>query len=115
MFSSNYVIGRLGQDVALRFTHNQTPVATLSVAEKRAVKNGEKWEDRCVWHKLTAWGTQAERLSKILRKGSQGLFHFRIDYREAILRTESGDVKTHMPALTITGFEPLSEFGNNNP
>lgn len=65
------IIGRLGVDPELRYTQNNTAVATMRVA------TDESWTDRQTgerkeateWHRVVVWGRQAENCSKFLSKG----------------------------------------------
>lgn len=65
------LIGRLGQDLELRHTQGGTAVVTLSVATDERVKKGDEWTSVTTWHRVTAWGKQAENAAKYLAKGSQ--------------------------------------------
>ncbi len=64
------LIGNLGSDPELRYTPNQTAVATLSVATKevRNDKEGQR-QEFTEWHRVIVWGRQAENASKYLAKG----------------------------------------------
>ena len=117
MYSVNVLAGRLGHEVELNFTQKRTPVCTLRVSETRRAKtDDDHWENVAVWHRLTAWGRLAERVSKVFRKGSLGLFHFRIDYTKAIMKKENGDeFESRIPNLTLVDFEPLADFGRRSP
>lgn len=72
MASVNKVIimGNLGQDPELRYTTNQTPVATLSLAttDYRKAPDGSR-QEMTEWHRIVVWGKQAENCSKYLSKG----------------------------------------------
>lgn len=76
MASVNKVIimGRLGADPELRYTQNQTAVATLNVAttEYRTGQDGQRQEST-EWHRVVVWNKQAENCSRYLTKGS-GVF-----------------------------------------
>lgn len=73
------IMGRLGSDPELKYTNGGQPVGSLSVAttdtwlDKAGVK-----QERTEWHKVTAWGKQAEVLGKYLQKGDQILLEGRI-------------------------------------
>jgi len=65
------LIGNLGQDPDLRYTGNNTPVASLSIATtERWMKDGEK-QEQTEWHRVVAWGKTAEHAAKYLSKGRQ--------------------------------------------
>ena len=66
------IIGNLGQDPEVRYTQNNTAVATLSIAtgERYKDSNGE-WQERTEWHRVVAWGRTAEVCQQYLNKGSK--------------------------------------------
>ena len=64
------LIGRLGQDPELRYTQDNTPVATLSVATNSPVKRGDSWEEETEWHRVVAWRRLAEVASEYMNKGT---------------------------------------------
>jgi len=82
------IVGNLGRDPELRHTQNGTAVCNLSVATTRAYTNRSTNErvEETEWHRVTAWGKQAEHCAKYLRKGRQV-------YVEGRLQTRSYDDK----------------------
>ncbi|MCY4380393.1 MAG: single-stranded DNA-binding protein [Proteobacteria bacterium] len=76
------IIGRLGKDPELRYTQNQTPVCSLSVATTEYRGQGTEKQEHTEWHRITVFGRQAENISKYLSKGS-------LAYYEGRLRTSS--------------------------
>jgi single-strand DNA-binding protein len=72
MSSTNVVnlIGNLGQDPELRNTDSGLAVTNLSVATNEFFKDqdGER-KRRTEWHRVVAFGKQAENCAKILAKG----------------------------------------------
>ena len=113
MHSINLVAGRLGTDPELKHTPKNKTFCNLTVAETRPVKNADnQWEYRAVWHRLTAWGPVVERAVRILRKGSLGLFHYRVDYkRQTVQRKDGSPGEADLPNLTLTDFDALADFG----
>ncbi len=85
-FNRVIILGNLGRDPEIRYTANQTPVATLSVAttDYRTV-DGQR-QDQTEWHRVVVWGKQAETCSKYLAKG-------RSVFIEGKLQTRSWDDK----------------------
>ena len=66
------IIGNLGNDPELRYTQDETPVVTFSVA------SNERWEDsdgikmeHTEWHRVVAWSRLAEICGKHLNKGDK--------------------------------------------
>ena len=55
------IVGNLGRDPEIRYTQNNTPVATFSIAttDQWSDRNGEK-QERTEWHRIVAWGRLAE-------------------------------------------------------
>ena len=66
------LIGRLGQDPDVRYTQNNTAVATLNLATSERYKdsNGD-WQERTEWHRVVCWGRLAEVCQQYLKKGAQ--------------------------------------------
>jgi single-strand DNA-binding protein len=65
------LVGRLGQDPETK-TVGDTTVANFSIATSETWKDkssGEK-KERTEWHRLVAWGRQAEIIGEYLTKGS---------------------------------------------
>ena len=66
------LLGNLGKDPEVRFSNDQKPIATLSIAtgEKRKNASGE-WVEHTEWHKVVCFGKTAELCQKYLKKGRQ--------------------------------------------
>ena len=64
------IIGNLGQDPELRYTANQTPVATFSIAttDYRVAADGQR-QETTEWHRVVVWSKMAENCAKFLAKG----------------------------------------------
>ncbi len=74
-FSINQVqlLGKLGADPEVKYTHSGQPVCKLKLATDRRVKKGEQYETETEWHQVTLWGKDAEAAAQQLHKGSR--FH----------------------------------------
>jgi len=74
------LIGNLGSDPEMRYTPNGTAVTKFSIAtpEKFKDKSGEL-QERTTWHRIVAWGRQAEVAKEYLSKGRQVYIEGRID------------------------------------
>jgi|688.fasta_scaffold109559_3 single-strand DNA-binding protein len=81
------IIGNLGQDPELRYTANQTPVATFSIAttDYRVAADGQR-QETTEWHRVVVWSKMAENCAKFLAKG-------RTVFVEGKLQTRSWDDK----------------------
>lgn len=77
MLNHSEIMGRLCADPELRYTQNQTPVASFTIACERDF--GDKQTDfiDCV-----AWRNTAEFASKYFRKGSMAIVTGRLQFRE---------------------------------
>ena len=72
MLNKIQIIGRLGKDPEVRYMPNGDAVCNFSVATT------EKWKDKAsgevqeetTWHRVSAWGRQAEIVGEYLKKGS---------------------------------------------
>ncbi len=109
------VIGNLGQDPELRYTSNQTPVATFSVAttDYRNTPDGQR-QEITEWHRIVVWSKQAENCAKYLAKG-------RTVFVEGRLQTRSWDDKqsgqkrytTEIVAQNIQFLSPPANAGQS--
>jgi|SRR6056297_3283125 len=66
------LIGNLGDDPKVRKLDSGKTVANFSIATNEIYRdnNGEK-QSETTWHRLVAWGKQAEIAEKYLKKGSE--------------------------------------------
>ena len=64
------LIGRLTRDPELRYTGNNTPVASFSLAVNRNYSN-QQGEREADFINIVVWRKQAENCSKYLNKGSK--------------------------------------------
>ena len=66
------VIGNLGSDPEVRYTQNETPVATFSVASTERWKDSDgNKQEHTEWHRVVAWGKLAEICGEHLHKGDK--------------------------------------------
>lgn len=73
MASLNMVqlIGRLGKDPEIRYSQSGQAIANMTLAtDESYTQDGNKIE-KTEWHRLVAFGKQAELVEKYLRKGNQ--------------------------------------------
>lgn len=67
------IIGRLVQDVELRYTPSGSAVANLTIAQNARVfdKNSNEWKDKPTnFFRCTIWREAAENAAEVLTKGS---------------------------------------------
>jgi single-strand DNA-binding protein len=77
------IVGNLGRDPEMRYTQNNTPVTTFTVATTDIWndRNGEKQEST-EWHRVVAWGRLAEICGQYLAKGRQVYIEGRLQTRD---------------------------------
>ena len=68
-----FLIGRLGQDVDMKYLPDGTAVANISLAtsEKFKDKQTGQMTERVEWHRISFFGKLAEIVGQYLKKGSQ--------------------------------------------
>jgi single-strand DNA-binding protein len=89
------LLGRLGQDPELKHTPSGMSVCNFSLATSENWKDkqsGQK-QEKTEWHRIVAWGKQAELCHQYLAKGRQV-------YVEGKLQTRSWDDKTGQKRYT---------------
>lgn len=104
------IIGRLGTDPEVRYTQNNTAVATLSIAtsERYRDRNGELQENT-EWHRVVAWGRLAEISQKYLKKGSQVFVEGPIQTRSWEDQEGQKRYTTEIKALTLQMLDSKSD------
>lgn len=68
MNTANF-IGHISQEPELRYLPNNTAVLDFSIAVNERVKKGDQWEDYASFFDITAFGKQAEAISRNFYKG----------------------------------------------
>jgi single-strand DNA-binding protein len=66
------LIGRLGADPVQRETKSGVPVVHFPIATSRRVREegeAEGFNEETEWHRVVAWGKQAETCAQYLKKG----------------------------------------------
>ena len=78
------LLGRLGQDVELRYTPNGDAVGnvTMATSETWKDKNTGERKEKTEWHRLVIWGRRAEGLKDYLLKGTQLYVEGRLQTRQ---------------------------------
>ena len=66
------LVGNLGRDPEVRYTNDQTAVATFSVATNERKKDASgQWGNHTEWHRVVAFGKLADFARNYLKKGKQ--------------------------------------------
>jgi single-strand DNA-binding protein len=88
------LVGRLGQDIELKYTSSNDAVANLSIATSKnwIDKNGQK-QEQVEWHRVVMFSKLAEIANQYLHKGSQV-------YIEGELRTRKWEDKNKVERYT---------------
>ena len=85
--------GRVTRDVAVRYTTNQVPVVTFTVAFNRPVKGADgAWSEMASFVNVLASGRLAEQCGERLRKGSALYLEGRLQSRR--FETASGQKRS---------------------
>lgn len=68
------LVGRIGQDAALKQTQSGASFATFSVATQTLLKKQDgTWDHPTTWHSCVMWGKRAETLAS--QEGHDGYRH----------------------------------------
>lgn len=109
MLNKAIIMGRLGRDPEVRYTTNGDAVSNFSVATSKRWKDkttGEMKEET-TWHRVSAWGRQAEIAGEYLRKGSlvylEGEMVKRKYTDQSGAEKESHEIRLHELKLIPTG------------
>ena len=83
------IVGNITRTPELRYTANNTPVCSFTVATNRVFVNakGERKEE-AHFHRITVWGKFAEKMAKLLEKGVKVYVEGRLEYRD--IRDDAG-------------------------
>lgn len=115
MVNKVILVGRVGNDPEIKYAGNGNAIANFSLAtsEKWKDKDGQK-QEKTEWHKIVAFGRQAEVIGEYIKKGSQL-------YIEGSIQTRSWDDndgnKRYTTEITLKMMEMLggkSDSGGDN-
>ncbi|MGD9761215.1 MAG: single-stranded DNA-binding protein [Candidatus Izemoplasmatales bacterium] len=82
MFNKVVLIGRLTRDPELRYTPNNIPVCTFSLAVNRPFQSSGTNDKNADFFNCTAWRKQAENVAKYVSKGSMVAIEGRLQTRD---------------------------------
>ena len=102
MVNKVVLIGNLGRDPELIQTRSGQAVARLSVATNETWTNGGERKRRTEWHRIVAWGTRAESLASLLRKGSLVYIEGGFRTRPFTSGEKTGQTRTEIHARRVT-------------
>ena len=76
------IMGRLARDPELRYTQNQTPVVSFTLAVDRDFSGKDGGQKETDWIDCVAWRHTAEFVSKYFHKGSMAVASGRLQLRD---------------------------------
>jgi single-strand DNA-binding protein len=95
------LIGNLGSDPEMRYSANGSPMLRFNVAGNyRAKGDSGEWEEKTEWVRVTVFGTRADSLSQILRKGTKVYADGRLEARP--WTDNNGNVKAGLELVADT-------------
>ena len=75
------LIGHLGRDVEIKRFDSGNHVAHVSLATNASYKKENEWVQETQWHRIVAWGKNAERMANQLKKGQQVAIQGKLKYK----------------------------------
>jgi len=104
------LLGHLGDDPKVRKLDNGKSVANFSIATNEIYRdsNGEK-QSETTWHRLVAWGKQAEIAEKYLKKGSEITIEGKLTNRS--WEDKNGE-KQYMTEIVVNSMLMLDKAAN---
>lgn len=100
--------GRLTKSAELKYTQNQKPFVSFSIAVNESIKDGAtgEWSSRANYFDVTAWGKYGEAVAKYMTKGREILIagHLRQDR----WTNQEGKTQTRV-GIVADNFELLRE------
>ena len=76
------LVGRLGKDPEVRYTQSGTAVTNFNMATNRTYKKDDEKVEETEWHRVVAFGRQAEICGEYLQKGRQIYVEGRLQTRD---------------------------------
>ena len=104
------IIGRIGKDPEVRHTQSGQSVASFSVATDESYKDqsGQKVE-KTEWHRITAWGKQAEFIGNYLGKGRLVYIEGKIETRKWTDNNGQERYTTEIKADRVQALDPRQD------
>jgi single-strand DNA-binding protein len=103
------IVGRLGKDPDMRYTPSGLAVANFNVATNYSVKDSSgTFTDKTEWHRIVAYGKQAEFASEYLAKGRLVFVEGRIQSRQ--WEDKEGQ-KRYTTEIICSALQPLGPRG----
>jgi single-strand DNA-binding protein len=108
------LVGRLGQDIELKYTASNDAVANLSVATSEAWtdKSGQR-QEKTEWHRVVMFRKLAEIANQYLHKGSQVYIEGKLQTRKWQDNTGADRYTTEIVGQTMQMLDSKGSSGNN--
>lgn len=96
------LIGHLGEDPQVKKLQSGSTLANFYIATNEVYKNnkGEKME-QTNWHRLVAWGKQAEIAGNVLKKGVEVAIDGRLSQRSY---EDKNGIKQYITEVVVNNF-----------
>ena len=100
--------GRLTKSAELKYTQNQKPFVSFSIAVNESIKDGAtgEWSSRANYFDVTAWGKYGEAVAKYMTKGREILIGGHL--RQVRWTNQEGKTQTRV-GIIADNFELLRE------
>ena len=108
-----FLIGRLTRDPELRYTGNNTPVTSFSIAVQRNFAN-QQGEREADFFNITVWRKQAENVKNYLTQGSQVAIEGRLQTRNYDDANGQKRYVTEVVADNVEFIGSRNSSGNSN-
>ena len=110
------IIGRLGKDPDMRYTPSGLAVANFNVATNYSVKDQSgSYQDKTEWHRIVAYGKQAEFAGENLHKGRLVFIEGRIQSRQWEDKEGQKRYTTEIICSTLQPLGPRGEADTTKP
>ncbi len=106
----NYIVisGHLTMDPELRYTSEGTPLLQLQFAHNRRYKDRSgNWQEKSSFFRAVLWGSQVERLSSVLKKGSPVLVEGSLESRSWLDKDDNKRITVEIRARRVQSLERL--------
>lgn len=108
------LIGRLGQEVSMKYTPNGNAVASFTLATDESYKKDGQKVEQTEWHHIVMYGKSAEIANEYLKKGSQLYVEGRLKTREYTDRENIRRKQTEVVSESFTMLDGKSK-GEQRP
>lgn len=105
LVNSVQLVGRIGQDVDFKELPAGQKMAKVSLATNEYyVKDGEKIQET-LWHNIVAWGTLAEKVNTLFKKGKKVIIKGKLNHRS--YENKSGNMQ-YITEIVVREFMLMS-------